>query len=186
MCDLVQEEAERKAAEEAARKALEDEEAKKAEQARKTQTTTKQTTKGNTGSSATTSGSTSGSSTSGSITATNTELGQQIASYALQFVGNPYVYGGTSLTNGADCSGFVQSVYKNFGISLPRTSGAQGASGRAVGSLAEAQPGDLLWYSGHIAIYIGNGQIVHASTTKTGIITSTATYRPILSIRRIV
>lgn len=120
------------------------------------------------------------------VSSGNTSLGQQIADFALQFVGNPYVYGGTSLTNGADCSGFVQSVYKNFGISLPRTSGEQGASGTSVGSLAYAQPGDLLWYSGHIGIYIGNGQIVHASTSKTGIIVSNANYRQILSIRRIV
>lgn len=124
-------------------------------------------------------------STSGS-TGSNVSLGRQIADFGLQFVGNPYVYGGTSLTNGADCSGFVQSVYKNFGISLPRTSGEQGACGTPVGSLDAAQPGDLIWYSGHIGIYIGNGQIVHASTSRTGIIVSNANYRPILSIRRIV
>ena len=113
-------------------------------------------------------------------------LGQQIANYALQFVGNPYVYGGTSLTNGADCSGFVMSVYKNFGISLPRTSGEQGQCGTDVGGLGNARPGDLGSYSGHIGIYIGNGQIVHASSAKTGIKVSNAGYRPILSVRRIV
>ena len=113
-------------------------------------------------------------------------LGQQIANYALQFVGNPYVYGGTSLTNGADCSGFVMSVYKNFGISLPRTSGEQGQCGTDVGGLGNARPGDLVSYSGHIGIYIGNGQIVHASSAKTGIKVSNAGYRPILSVRRIV
>ena len=118
--------------------------------------------------------------------ASDAALGRQIADYGLQFVGNPYVYGGTSLTNGADCSGFVQSVYRNFGINLPRTSGEQGACGSAVASLAEAQPGDLIWYSGHIGIYIGNGQIVHASSAKTGIKVSNAGYRTILSIRRIV
>lgn len=113
-------------------------------------------------------------------------LGQQIANFALQFVGSPYVYGGTSLTNGADCSGFVMSVYQNFGISLPRTSGEQGQCGTDVGGLGNAKPGDLVSYSGHIGIYIGNGQIVHASSAKTGIKVSNASYRPILSVRRIV
>ena len=111
-------------------------------------------------------------------------LGQQIANFALQFVGNPYVYGGTSLTNGADCSGFVMSVYQNFGISLPRTSGEQGQCGTNVGGLENARPGDLVSYSGHIGIYIGNGQIVHASSSNTGIKVSGAGYRPILSFRR--
>ena len=113
-------------------------------------------------------------------------LGQQIANYALQFVGNPYVYGGTSLTNGADCSGFVMSVFQHFGISLPRTSGEQGQCGTDVGGLGNAKAGDLVSYSGHIGIYIGNGQIVHASSAKTGIKVSNAGYRPILSVRRIV
>ncbi len=113
-------------------------------------------------------------------------LGSSIANFALQFVGNPYVYGGTSLTNGADCSGFVQSVFKNFGISLPRTSGEQGQCGTNVGGIGNARPGDLISYSGHIGIYIGNGQIVHASSAKTGIKVSNASYRPILSVRRIV
>ena len=119
-------------------------------------------------------------------TQTSSGLGQQIANFALQFVGNPYVYGGTSLTNGADCSGFVMSVYQNFGISLPRTSGEQGTCGTDVGGLGNAKPGDLVSYSGHIGIYIGNGQIVHASSAKTGIKVSNAGYRPILSVRRIV
>ena len=113
-------------------------------------------------------------------------MGQSIANYALQFVGNPYVYGGTSLTNGADCSGFVMSVYKHFGINLPRTSGEQGKCGTNSGGLANAVPGDLVSYSGHIGIYIGNGQIVHASSAKTGIKVSNANYRTILSVRRIV
>lgn len=116
----------------------------------------------------------------------STSLGRQIADFALQFVGNPYAYGGTSLTNGADCSGFVQSVYQNFGISLPRTSGEQGGCGTAVGGLDAAQPGDLIYYSGHIGIYIGNGQIVHASTSQSGIKVSNVNFSPILSIRRIV
>ncbi|MCD7997276.1 MAG: NlpC/P60 family protein [Clostridiales bacterium] len=111
--------------------------------------------------------------------------GRAVADYGLQFVGNPYVYGGTSLTNGADCSGFVQQVYKHFGYSLPRSSSEQRSAGREV-SYSEAQPGDLICYAGHVAIYIGNGQIVHASTPSTGIKVGTATYRTILSVRRIV
>lgn len=113
------------------------------------------------------------------------EMGRAVADYALQFVGNPYVYGGTSLTNGADCSGFVMSVYANFGVSLPHSSAADRNVGYAVDGLANAQPGDLVCYSGHVALYIGNGQIVHASTSKTGIIVSNAGYRTPLSVRRI-
>ena len=112
-------------------------------------------------------------------------LGQSVADFACQFVGNPYVWGGTSLTNGADCSGFVMSVYANFGVSLPHSSAADRNVGTAVNGIENAQPGDIICYSGHVAIYIGNGQIVHASTAKTGIIISNATYRSILSIRRI-
>ncbi len=108
-------------------------------------------------------------------------LGQQIADFACQFVGNPYVWGGTSLTNGADCSGFVQSVYKNFGYSLPRTCTPQSNSGTPV-SLAALQPGDLVFYDHgtgsceHVAIYIGNGQVVHASSSRTGIKISNVNY----------
>lgn len=112
-------------------------------------------------------------------------VGQQIASYACQFVGNPYVMGGTSLTNGADCSGFVQSVYKHFGYSLPRDSTSQRSAGRAV-DYANAQPGDIICYAGHVAIYLGGGRIVHASSERTGIKYGTATYRTILCVRRIV
>ena len=121
----------------------------------------------------------------GSYSVSGGGLGGSVASYALQFVGNPYVYGGSSLTNGTDCSGFTMSVYRNFGVSLPHSSGAQRAAGYGVGSLAEAQAGDIICYSGHVGIYIGGGQIVHASTAKTGIKVSNAAYRNILAIRRI-
>lgn len=115
------------------------------------------------------------------------ELGVAVAEYALQFVGNPYVYGGTSLTNGADCSGFVLSVYANFGVSLPHSSKADRSQGYAVDGIENAQPGDLICYSGHVALYIGNGQIVHASNSRTGIIVSNVNYsnKKILAIRRI-
>lgn len=111
--------------------------------------------------------------------------GQDIANFACRFVGCPYVAGGTSLTNGADCSGFVMAVYKNFGISLPRSSYSQSTAGRGV-SYSEAQPGDVIYYGGHVGIYIGNGQIVHASTERTGIKITSATYRNIVTVRRIV
>ncbi len=113
----------------------------------------------------------------------DSSLGVAIANYALQFVGNPYVSGGTSLTNGADCSGFTQSVMAHFGISIPRQSDAQGRAGREV-SYSEAQAGDIIYYGGHVAIYLGGGRIVHASTEKTGIKTGSATYRAIRSVRR--
>lgn len=112
--------------------------------------------------------------------------GSSVVDYATQFVGNPYVWGGTSLTNGADCSGFVQSVYSNFGVNLPRTSYEQQNAGREV-SYSEAQPGDLICYGGHVAIYMGDGKIVHASNSRDGIkISDNAAYRTILSVRRLV
>ena len=116
----------------------------------------------------------------------NASRGQQVASFALKFVGNPYRWGGTSLTHGADCSGFVMSVYRHFGKSLPHSSAAQRSVGRSVGSLSAARPGDIICYSGHVAIYLGNRRIVHASNPSTGIkISSNAAYRHIVSIRRI-
>lgn len=111
--------------------------------------------------------------------------GQQIADFACKYIGYPYVAGGTSLTNGADCSGFVMAVYQAFGYSLPRSSYAQSAVGKSV-SYSEAQPGDIIYYGGHVGIYIGNGQIVHASTERTGIKITSATYRSIITIRRVV
>lgn len=108
-------------------------------------------------------------------------LGVDVANYALQFVGNPYVYGGTSLTNGADCSGFVMKIYEHFGYSLPRTADVQGTVGTEI-NLSSVAPGDLIFYdhgSGsiqHVAICIGNGQIVHASNSRTGIIVSNMYY----------
>ena len=94
--------------------------------------------------------------------------GQEVADYACQFVGNPYKWGGTSLTDGADCSGFVMSVYAHFGISLPHSSSALASVGKGV-SYSQAMPGDIICYSGHVAIYIGGGAIVHASNEKDGI-----------------
>ena len=113
------------------------------------------------------------------------EMGKSVIDYATQFVGNPYAWGGSSLTNGTDCSGFVMSVYSNFGVSLPHSSSALRSQGYDVGGLSNAQPGDIVCYSGHVGLYVGNGQIVHASTSKTGIIVSSATYRNVLSVRRI-
>lgn len=159
---LAKEEAERKAALEAARKA--EEKNRKAAKSESSATTSEAPVVYATGGSA---------------------LGQNVASYACQFVGNPYVYGGTSLTNGADCSGFVMSVYANFGVSLPHSSSGDRSVGTAVDGLANAQPGDIICYSGHVAIYIGNGQIVHASTAKTGIKISDVNYRTPLGVRRI-
>lgn len=162
---LAKEEAEREAARKAAAAA---EAARKAEStAQKTETQTQTPTE--------------------TVTASGgSETGTAVANYALQFVGNPYVYGGSSLTNGTDCSGFVMSVYANYGVSLPHSSSALRSSGSGVeGGLSAAQPGDIICYSGHVGLYIGNGQIVHASTSKTGIIVSNADYRQVLAVRRI-
>ncbi len=110
--------------------------------------------------------------------------GQAVVDYACQFIGNPYVWGGTSLTNGADCSGFVQSVYAHFGISLPRTSGEQRGAGVGV-SYSEAMPGDIICYDGHVGIYMGNGQIVNAINSSQGIGILPATYTNIITVRRL-
>jgi cell wall-associated NlpC family hydrolase len=164
---LAKEEAERKAAEEAARAA--DEAAKKKAAAKSAESKAKANK------------SSSGSETSAPTTSETSGSRHAIVSYALKFVGNPYVWGGTSLTNGTDCSGFTQSVFRDNGISIGRTSRDQGAGGREV-SLDSIQPGDLLFYSNgssinHVALYIGNGQVVHASSAKTGIKISKAFYR---------
>lgn len=110
--------------------------------------------------------------------------GGAVVSYACQFVGNPYVWGGTSLTQGADCSGFVMSVFAHFGISLPHSSAALQGCGKEV-SYANAQPGDLICYSGHVGIYMGGGMIVHAQSAAVGITTSSAAYRTIVTVRRV-
>ena len=112
-------------------------------------------------------GSGSGSS-AGQSAQTASSNGQAVVDYARQFLGNPYVYGGNSLTNGTDCSGFVKGVYAAFGINLPRTSSEQRSVGYAV-SLSEIQPGDIVCYSGHVGIYAGNNTLIHASNEKTGI-----------------
>lgn len=121
----------------------------------------------------------------------NKKLGTQIASYAKQFVGNPYVHGGTSLTKGADCSGFTQSVFKHFGIKLPRTARAQATVGKKV-SFNNLEPGDLVFYGTggskitHVAIYIGNGKIVHAQTPRLGIGITTYKIMTRVTARRVV
>ncbi|MEY8355956.1 NlpC/P60 family protein [Lachnospiraceae bacterium 54-53] len=165
----------RKAKEEEARKKAAEEARKKAEEASKKKSATSKTPASNnnkyTGPSA-------------SKSSGGTAEGRAVADYGLQFVGNPYVFGGTSLTSGADCSGFVQSIYRHFGYSVPRSSSEQRSAGREV-SYSEAQPGDIICYAGHVGIYIGNGQIVHASSPSTGIKVGTATYRTILSVRRV-
>lgn len=114
----------------------------------------------------------------------STNAGMQVANFALQFVGNPYVWGGTSLTNGADCSGFIMSVYANFGIYLPHSSAADRNVGRPV-KTEDMQAGDIVCYSGHVALCIGNGMIVHAASRRSGIKVSSAYYRNILCVRRV-
>lgn len=174
-----EEEARRKAEEEARRKAEEEERKNKDSDDDDDDDDNHSSDSSDSGSSSSSSSSSSGGSGSGSA------KGQEIANFAVKFVGNPYVPGGTSLTEGADCSGFTSAVYKEFGISLPRSSYAQAGYGREV-SYSDAAPGDIIYYGGHVGIYIGNGLIVHASTQATGIKISNALYRSIITVRRIV
>lgn len=190
-----QEEANKKAADEAAKKAA-------AEASKKSSSTSGSNTAASSGSSTSSKNNTSGSSSSAATSKDNgsssssssgssgssvsyNPTGQSVVNYACQFVGNPYVWGGTSLTNGADCSGFIMSIYAKFGVSLPHSSGAMAGCGRGV-SYSEAMPGDIICYAGHVAIYMGGGQIVHASNAKDGIkISGNAAYRPIVAVRRV-
>lgn len=176
---LKREEEERKAAEEAALKA------QQAENNKVSGSSSGNSSSNSSSGSSSSTGSSSGSSSESSYSEPSGSTGSAVANYACQFVGNPYVYGGTSLTNGADCSGFVMAVYAKFGISLPHSSSAMRSCGRGV-SVSDMQPGDIVCYSGHVGIYIGNNSIVHASNPSTGIkITSPANYRTILAVRRI-
>ena len=189
-----QEEANKKAADEAAKKAAEASKKSSSASGSNTaassgsSTSSKNNTSGSSSSAATSkdngSSSSSSSGNSGSSVSYN-PTGQSVVNYACQFVGNPYVWGGTSLTNGADCSGFIMSIYAKFGVSLPHSSGAMAGCGRGV-SYSEAMPGDIICYAGHVAIYMGGGQIVHASNAKDGIkISGNAAYRPIVAVRRV-
>ena len=180
--EKIAEEAKKKAEEEAKRKAEEAAAKKKAQE--ESRNSEESESSDDSDDSDSDSGSHSESRPSGtSVRASGSGTGADIANYALQFVGCPYVAGGTSLTNGCDCSGFTQGVYSHFGISIPRSSYAQSAGGDEV-SFDQAQAGDIIYYGGHVGIYIGNNMIVHASTAATGIKISSAFYRSIITIRR--
>lgn len=179
---LAREEAERQAAARAAEEARKAREAEAARAAAEQEATRKAAEKQEVKKSGAGSGS---GSSAGQSAQTASSNGQAVVDYARQFLGNPYVYGGNSLTNGTDCSGFVKGVYAAFGINLPRTSSEQRSVGYAV-SLSEIQPGDIVCYSGHVGIYAGNNTLIHASNEKTGItLTSPVTYRSVLAVRRI-
>ena len=173
-------------AEEAAKRAREAEQAAKS--AQQSAAGSQSSSSGSTGSGSSSSvnaGSSGSSGNAGSGSPSSVSNGQAVVNYAMQFLGNPYVYGGNSLKNGTDCSGFVKGVYAAFGINLPRTSAEQRHAGYGV-SLSDIQPGDLVCYSGHIGIYTGNNTIIHASNERTGItLTSPVTYRQVLAVRRI-
>lgn len=178
---LAREEAERQAAVAAAEAARREREAA----ARSSSGSTKKSSSSQSESSSGSGNSASSGSQNAGSTQQSVSNGQAVVNYASQFIGNPYVYGGSSLTNGADCSGFVMSVYAAFGISLPHSSSALRSVGYAV-SMDNIQPGDIVCYSGHVGIYAGNNTLIHASSPSTGIkYTSPITYREILAIRRI-
>ncbi len=181
---LAEEEAAKAAAEEAARAAA----ASAAASASKSTSSSRRSSSSSSSSRSSSRSSSSSSSSSSTVTASGS--GSEIASYALQFVGNPYVYGGTSLTNGCDCSGFVMSVYAHFGVSLPHSSASQAGCGTRV-SLSEAKPGDLVFYASggrvnHVGMYIGGGQIVNAACAREGINVKSVNYRTVYCVRRIV
>lgn len=204
------EEAAKKAEEEAAAKAAEEEAARAAAAARASQsstsssntsssssstasstsTSTRNSTSSSSSNSTSSSSSSSSSSSNSGSTVTSAGSGAEVASYALQFVGNPYVWGGTSLTNGADCSGFVMSVYSHFGISLPHSAASQAGYGKRV-SLSEAKAGDLVFYArgghiNHVGMYIGGGQIVNAACAREGICIKSVNYRTVYCVKRII
>lgn len=201
--DAVSREEEKKAEEAAARELERQAEEQRqqqeaaAESASSTSNTSNTSSTSNSSSTSSSSSSSSSNSSSGSSSSSDKSYSsagsttrQNIVNFAVQFVGNPYVYGGTSLTNGTDCSGFTQSVYRNFGISISRTSREQATNGRSV-SLSDVQPGDLIFYKngssiGHVALYIGNGQVVHASSPESGIKISNMYYRTPYCARSIV
>lgn len=180
---LAKEEAERKAAAEAAEAARRAKEAEAAANAARARSASRPSSSGNQQGSS--SGKAPGASVESQKPSGSVSNGQAVVNYARQFLGNPYVYGGTSLTSGADCSGFIMSVYAAFGVSLPHSSASLRSVGYEVGP-DHIQPGDIVCYSGHVGIYAGNNTLIHASSPKTGIkLTSPITYRPVLTIRRI-